>query len=143
VQPRMGVGQNSAIKGDAEYLSKLCRKFHHMIFPRSCFAIAIRVHSAVITLSAASPCTHSQMRTWMGCSMSAFRGRADMAYCSAKCPLMTQSGHANHVDQCHFLKKQTWTATITRRRDLNHTSSLPARALFKNWAASRVVPLPV
>ena len=34
--------------------------------------------------------------------MSAFGGKADMARCTAKCPLMTQSGHAIHTDECHF-----------------------------------------
>jgi hypothetical protein len=33
-------------------------------------------------------------RTWpIALHMSAFEGKADMAFCTAKCPLMTQSGH--------------------------------------------------
>ena len=31
--------------------------------------------------------------------MSAFGGKADMAYCTAKCPLMTQSGHSYRANE--------------------------------------------
>ena len=31
-------------------------------------------------------------------TMSAFGGKADMAFCTAKCPLMTQSGHS----KCYY-----------------------------------------
>jgi hypothetical protein len=39
--------------------------------------------------------------------MSAFGGKADMAYCQCKCPLMTQSGHSGRkvlaVKSCRVL----------------------------------------
>ena len=35
--------------------------------------------------------------------MSAFGGKADMAYCTAKCPLMTQSGQSSQQRMSAFL----------------------------------------
>ena len=48
--------------------------------------------------------------------MSAFDPKADMPITSIN---------------AHFSKKQTWTATITRRRDLDHSFVTPSRAVLK------------
>jgi hypothetical protein len=55
--------------------------------------------------------------------MSAFGGKSGHDDCTAKCPLVTQSGHANRADQCLLCLNKRAASLQPAARDENTYSS--------------------